>query len=254
MNHADWKNLFEQVAAGSLSVTDALARTGGAAEENLGFARLDVDRLQRRGMPEVIYCAGKTAPQVIRIIEAFRKAGQNILGTRVSPELAAAVRAAHPDVVYHEAARCITVEVTARPAGEGLIAVVTAGTSDLPVAEEAALTAEWMGARVERVFDVGVAGLHRLMPHLDLMRRARAVIVVAGMEGALPSVVGGLIARPLVAVPTSVGYGSHLGGLTPLFAMLNSCAPGVSVVNIDNGFGAGVCAALINRNPVEAPA
>jgi NCAIR mutase (PurE)-related protein len=247
MNHADWKQLLGEVAAGRLAVDDALARVGAAGEADLGFARLDTGRLHRRGMAEVIYCAGKTPDQVARIAAAMKQAGQNILGTRATPELFEQVARALPEAVYHAAARCLTIEVAPRPAAIGLVAVVTAGTSDLPVAEEAAVTAEWMGARVERVFDVGVAGLHRLMPHLDLLRRARAVIAVAGMEGALPSVVGGLIAKPLIAVPTSVGYGMNLGGVTALLAMLNSCAPGVSVVNVDNGFGAGVCAALVNR-------
>ena len=216
-------------------------------EINLGFARIDVDRVKRRGMVEAIYCAGKTPEQVVHIIAGMKKAKHNVLGTRASRELYELVHRAHPDAKYHEAARCITVEVARRPKAKGLIVVVTAGTSDLPVAEEVALSAEWMGGRVERVFDVGVAGLHRLMPHLALLRRAKVVVAVAGMEGALPSVVGGLIDKPLIAVPTSVGYGLNFGGMTALLAMLNSCAPGVSVVNVDNGFGAGVCAAMINR-------
>lgn len=244
---SSWKSLLTDVAAGHLSVDDALRRVGDAGEADLGFARLDTGRMHRRGMAEVIYCAGKTPDQVARIVTAMRRAGQDVLGTRASREHFDAVAKEHADAVYHEAARCVTVAVSPPRPPVGLVAVITAGTSDLPVAEEAALTAEWMGARVERVFDVGVAGLHRLMPHVDLLRRARAVVVVAGMEGALPSVVGGLIARPLIAVPTSVGYGMNLGGFTALLAMLNSCAPGVSVVNVDNGFGAGVCAALVNR-------
>jgi NCAIR mutase (PurE)-related protein len=250
-----WRDLLDDVAAGRLSVDDALRKVGARGETDLGFARLDTDRLHRRGMAEVIYCAGKTPDQVVHIVAAMKKAGQNILGTRASPALFDEVARAHPDAVYHEIARCLTVDVAPRPAPVGLVAVITAGTSDLPVAEEAAVTAEWMGAKVERVFDVGVAGLHRLVPHVDLLRRARAVVAVAGMEGALPSVVGGLIAKPLIAVPTSVGYGMNLGGVTALLAMLNSCAPGVSVVNVDNGFGAGVCAALINRlgEPAAAP-
>ncbi len=198
-------------------------------------------------MPEAIYCAGKTPAQVAKIITAMKKARQNVLGTRVSAEMFEQIRRLHSDAIYHEAARCITVQAAPRPRPRGLVVVVTAGTSDVPVAEEAALAAEWMGARVARVFDVGVAGLHRLMPHVKLLRRARVVVVVAGMEGALASVVGGLIHGPLIAVPTSVGYGAHFGGITPLLAMLNSCAPGVSVVNVDNGFGGGVCAAMINR-------
>lgn len=216
-------------------------------EIDIGFARLDVDRVRRRGMPEAIYCAGKTPDQVAHIVTAMKRARHNVLGTRASPDVFEVVRRMHPDARYHALARCITVDVVRRPKPIGRIAVVTAGTSDLPVAEEAAVTAEWMGARVERISDVGVAGLHRLMPHLPKLRRARVVVVVAGMEGALPSVVGGLIDKPLIAVPTSVGYGVNFGGLTALLAMLNSCAPGVSVVNVDNGFGAGICAALINR-------
>lgn len=241
------RDTLAKLRDGLISIEDAERAVRTDAELNLGFARLDVDRERRRGMAEVIYCAGKTAAQIIDIVSAMKKANQNVLGTRIAADVAAAVRAVHPEAVHHEAARCITVEVKPRPAPVGLVTVITAGTSDLPVAEEAALTAEWLGAKVERVFDCGVAGLHRLMPHLPLLRSSRAVIVIAGMEGALPSVVGGLIDKPLVAVPTSIGYGMNFGGLTALLAMLNTCAPGVSVVNVDNGFGAGVCASLINR-------
>lgn len=244
---ADLRQILEDVKAGRLAPDAAEQLLQSDSEVDLGFARLDISREHRRGMPEVIYCAGKTPEQVVKIVAAMRASGNNILGTRITPEAAAAVVAANPDARHHELARCITVDVKPGPAAIGLVVVVTAGTSDLPVAEEAALTAAWMGARVEKVFDVGVAGLHRLMRHLPLLRSARAVVVVAGMEGALPSVVGGLIDKPLVAVPTSIGYGMNLGGVTALLAMLNSCAPGVSVVNVDNGFGAGVCAAMINR-------
>ena len=167
--------------------------------------------------------------------------------SRPDRELFREVLAAHPDAKFHEAARCITVEIKTRPEPRGLVAVISAGTADWPVAAEAALTAEWMGANVEKISDAGVAGLHRLLPHIPKLREARAVIVIAGMEGALPSVIGGLIDRPIIAVPTSVGYGLHLGGLAALLAMLNSCAAGISVVNVDNGFGAGVAAGLINR-------
>ena len=239
--------LLKKVAAGELPVEEALRLLNRKAEEDLGFARIDVERHRRRGFPEVIFAAGKTPEQVIHIIAALKKAGQNVLCTRAAPGLFEAVSRVHPDARYHADARMITVDVTARPAPAGRVAVVSAGTSDIPVAEEAALTAEWMGARVERVFDVGVAGLHRLVNHLDLLRSCRAVIVVAGMEGALPSVVGGLIDKPIVAVPTSVGYGASLQGIAALLAMLNTCVPGICVVNIDNGFGAGVTAALINR-------
>ncbi|HEY8239842.1 MAG TPA: nickel pincer cofactor biosynthesis protein LarB [Kiritimatiellia bacterium] len=230
-----------------MTPANALRAIEAHGEDNLGFARVDTGRPHRQGMPEVIYSPGKTPDQVIAIAASIKKAGQDVLATRASKDLFDAVAKSHPDAQYHELARAITIKVTAPVKPVGLVVVVSAGTADLPVAEEAALTASWMGANVERVFDVGVAGLHRLMKHVDLLRSARAVVVAAGMEGALPSVVGGLIDRPIVAVPTSVGYGMNLGGIAALLAMLNSCAPGVMVVNVDNGFGAGVCAALINR-------
>jgi NCAIR mutase (PurE)-related protein len=181
-------------------------------------------------------------------MRALKKSGQNILATRVSPEKYAAVRKSVPSTVYHKDARMITVDVSGPIRKSGLVAVVSAGTSDIPVAEEAALTAERMGAKVERIFDVGVAGLHRLAKHINLLRSANALVVVAGMEGALPSVIGGLIDKPIIAVPTSIGYGTSMQGVAALLAMLNTCVPGISVVNIDNGFGAGVAAAMINRN------
>ena len=239
-------DILKQVAAGALSPADAAHRIG-KHEEALGFAHVDTDRLRRRGMPEVIFSPGKTVEQIVAITRTLMKAGQNVLATRATPEQYEAVRAAVPEAVYHQDARAITVDVAPPAPPEGLVVVVSAGTSDIPVAEEAALTAERMGAKVVRVWDGGGAGLHRLMGHLDLLRSARAVVVVAGMEGALPSVVGGLIDRPIVAVPTSVGYGTNLKGVAALLAMLNSCVPGVMVVNIDNGFGAGVAAALINK-------
>jgi len=239
--------VLEQVAAGALDVASALRALSAEGVTDLGFAQVDLDRPHRRGMPEVIFCAGKTAEQVIGIIRALKEAGQNVLGTRASTELFREVVRAHPEAVYHATAQCLTLDVVSRPPPAGRVAVVCAGTSDLPVAEEAAVTAEWMGARVERIQDVGVAGLHRLFKHLEVLRKARAIIVVAGMEGALPSVVGGLVDRPIIAVPTSIGYGTQFHGIAALLAMLNSCAPGITVVNIDNGFGAGAAAALINR-------
>jgi len=215
--------------------------------EDLHFAKPDYDRQQRRGIPEVIYGAGKTAPQIAAIMRALNAAGQNAFATRVSPEQAAAVRTEIPDAVYRADARILTRDVVPLPARTGKVAVLCAGTSDLPVAEEAAITAERLGANVERIFDVGVAGLHRLLSRIERFADARAIIVVAGMEGALPSVVGGLTDKPVIAVPTSVGYGASFQGLAALLGMLNTCASGVTVVNIDNGFGAGVAAALINR-------
>ena len=229
-------------------------RTAGARhthttrpEVDLGFARLDLDRLRRRGMPEVIYTPGKTEEQLVAIVLALKQAGHDVFATRATREQYTAVKRAVPAAAYDATARAITVDVRPRPKPAGLVVVVCAGTSDLPVAAEAALAAERMGARVRRVFDVGVAGLHRLVRHVPLLRRARAVVVVAGMEGALPSVVGGLIGKPVVAVPTSIGYGTSLNGLAALLAMLNTCVPGITVVNIDNGFGAGVAAGMINR-------
>jgi NCAIR mutase (PurE)-related protein len=217
------------------------------ASHDLGFAQVDTDRLRRCGLPEVIFCPGKTSAQIGAIIRSLRDAGQNAFATRVTPEQARTLCGELPGLVHHEQARALTLDTVPPPAPRGRVAVVCAGTSDIPVAAEAALTAARMGARVERITDVGVAGLHRLMKHLDTLRAARAVVVVAGMEGALPSVVGGLIDKPVIAVPTSIGYGTSLQGLAALLAMLNSCVPGITVVNIDNGFGAGVAAALINR-------
>ena len=239
-------DVLRKVEAGELTAHDAL-RLLNDKERNLEFARVDTDRLQRRGLPEVVFCPGKTADQIVGIARALIDAGQDVFATRITPEQAVAVTAAVPRSVHHPEARAITVDVRERPVPAGHVAVVSAGTSDIPVAEEAALTAERMGARVTRVFDVGVAGLHRVMRHVDLLRSVRAVVVVAGMEGALPSVIGGLIDRPIIAVPTSVGYGTSLNGLTALLGMLNSCVPGIAAVNIDNGFGAGVAAAMINR-------
>jgi NCAIR mutase (PurE)-related protein len=214
---------------------------------DLGFAKPDFDRLRRRGLPEVIYGAGKTPEQITAIMKALNGRGQNAFATRVSPEQAEAVIAGIPTAVYRNDSRILTSDVAPLPAPVGKVAVLCAGTSDLPVAEEAAVTAERTGANVERVYDVGVAGLHRLISRVEKFADARAIIVVAGMEGALPSVVAGLVDKPVIAVPTSVGYGASFHGIAALLGMLNSCAAGVTVVNIDNGFGAGIAAALINR-------
>jgi NCAIR mutase (PurE)-related protein len=216
-------------------------------ETDLGFAKLDLDRLRRRGVPEVVYGAGKTPEQLVAIFRSLADAGQNAFATRITPESAAFVQQALPDAVYHAVARALTRDVAPLPARRGKVAVLCAGTSDVPVAEEAALTAERMGAQVVRLFDVGVAGLHRLLSREEQFTDANVLVVVAGMEGALPSVVAGLVDKPVIAVPTSVGYGASFQGIAALLGMLNSCASGVSVVNIDNGFGAGVAAAMINR-------
>jgi NCAIR mutase (PurE)-related protein len=201
-----------------------------------------------RGLPEVVLGLGKSADQITRIVRELRAAGANVLVTRVEPEVARAVRDEIPDLTHHPTARALTLRQSpSSPVGRGSIVVITAGTSDVPVAEEAALTAELFGNKVERLYDVGVAGLHRLLASLDVLRSAQVAIVAAGMEGALPSVVGGLIDRPVIAVPTSVGYGASLGGIAALLAMLNACSPNVTTVNIDNGFGAAFVASLINR-------
>ncbi len=245
----DAREILEAVAQGGMKVEDALQKMP-LPDTNLGFACIDHDRARRRGMPEVIYAQGKTIAQLLDIIRSLLDHKQNAFATRVSPEQAAAVLKEFSAAVYHEAARAITVDCTELPEPAGLVAVVCAGTTDIPVAEEAALTASRMGAQVERVFDVGVAGLHRIAAHLPMLRKCRAIVVAAGMEGALPSVVGGLVHCPLIAVPVNTGYGAGGQGLAALLAMLNTCVPGISVVNIDNGFGAGVCAAMINRTGI----
>ena len=218
-------------------------------EASLGFANVDLQRLERQGVPEVVYGAGKTAEQIAGILSSLRDAGQSpILVTRLDAEKAAAVAAAvGPDFTYLPEGRLGRLGAPRQPGGFGPIAVVTGGTSDQPVAEEAALTAETLGNEVIRIYDVGVAGLHRLLSRVDALRSASVVIAVAGMEGALPSVIGGLADCPVIAVPTSIGYGASLGGIAALLSMLNSCASGVSVVNIDNGFGAGYMASMINH-------
>lgn len=237
--------VLKDVANGTLSIEAAEERL--SLSRDLGFACIDTDRMRRCAIPEVIYGPGKNAEQIIQIAQSMSRVGQHVMATRVDKEKADTICAAIPAACYHDRAHAVTLDVTPLPEPTGCVAVVTAGTSDQAVAEEAALTALRMGARVARYFDVGVAGLHRLMQHLEEIRQANTVIVVAGMEGALPSVVGGLIDRPIIGVPTSIGYGTGLNGMTALFAMLNSCVPGLSVVNIDNGFGAGVAAALTNR-------
>lgn len=242
--------LLREVREGRTEVADALERLRGMPFEDLGFAKLDHHRGLRTGMPEVIFASGKTPAQVAQIFARMAAAGGNVLATRVSGECMKAVLAAEPRATFHEAARCLTLEQTPAPPGKGTVAVVCAGTSDLPVAEEAAVTARLMGNTVELIADVGVAGIHRLLAQRTSLQSARVLIVCAGMEGALPTVVGGLVNAPVIAVPTSVGYGASFGGVAALLGMLNTCSPNVCVVNIDNGFGAAVIATLINR--VEA--
>jgi NCAIR mutase (PurE)-related protein len=242
--------LLERLHRGEATIDDAeaqvLAALRGRPFEDLGFARVDHHRAIRQGFPEVVLGLGKTPAQVAAVAARIAASGAPLLVTRAGPETFAAVREAVPEVEYHALARAITLARDV-PRGRGTIAVVSAGTSDLPVAEEAAVTAEIMGNDVERVFDVGVAGIHRLLSERARLEAARVVVVVAGMEGALPSVVAGLVPVPVIAVPTSVGYGASFGGLAALLGMLNSCANGIAVVNIDNGFGAGCMASLINH-------
>jgi hypothetical protein len=250
MNREALRVLLEEVSAGRLNVEAALARLRSLPFEDLGFAKVDHHRALRSGAPEAIFCPGKTPEQVVAIARRLSEHHVNVLATRADAAIAAAVGAAGLPHVYHAEARLLIVRPAPTP-GVGLIAVAAAGTSDLPVAEEAGLTAEALGNRVERVYDCGVAGLHRLLAHGDTLAEANVIVAVAGMEGALPSVVGGLVDRPVIAVPTSVGYGASLGGLAALLAMLNSCAPGVTVVNIDNGYGAAHQASLINHGAAK---
>ena len=238
--------LLEQFRAGGVNRDEVLRKFQAAPVAELGFATVDTHRALRKGFPEVIFGAGKTPAQVLQIAAKLFQREQRLLVTRVGAEHARKLCRRFRRAVHHELARCVTIEKKPLPKLPGTIAVVCAGTSDLPVAEEAAITAEIMGNRVERVTDVGVAGVHRLFGRLETIQRANVTIVVAGMEGALPSVVAGLVSRPIIAVPTSVGYGANFGGLAPLLGMLNGCASGLTVVNIDNGFGAGYAASQIN--------
>jgi pyridinium-3,5-biscarboxylic acid mononucleotide synthase len=238
--------LLKKFRAGAVNREHVLRAFQAAPLADLGFAQVDTHRALRKGFPEVIFGAGKTPEQVVKIAAKLLEGENRILITRITPEHARVVREKFKHAVHHEMARCLTIEKQASPARPGVIAVVCAGTSDLPVAEEASVTAEIMGNRVERIHDVGVAGLHRLFARLEMIQSANVIIVVAGMEGALPSVVAGLVSKPVIAVPTSVGYGASFGGLAALLGMLNSCGSGVTVVNIDNGFGAGYAASQIN--------
>jgi len=248
MNVPELKRLLEQVQRGDESIDDALQRLRHLPFEDLGDSMVDHHRGLRQGFPEVIFGANKTVDQVERIISALMAKGNNVLATRLDEEKALLLNKAFPTAVWHHEARCLTIEQKpVETTGRGTILVVSAGTSDLPVAAEAVVTAQIMGNRVEHLYDVGVAGLHRLLARREQLFSAAVIIVVAGMEGALPSVVGGMVSRPVIAVPTSVGYGAAFGGVAALLGMLNSCASGVTVVNIDNGFGAGYAASLMNR-------
>jgi len=247
MNPTLVKNLLSKVARKKISVAEAMEKLKHLPFQEIGHSTVDRHRALRQGFPEVIFCEGKTVGEIREIASHICATGENLLATRASEEVYRELRSKFPKAVYHARARAVTVEQHKVRSPRGYIAVVSAGTADAPVAEEAALTAEIMGNRVRRFYDVGVAGLHRLLRRIPELSRARVIVVAAGMEGALPSVVGGLVGRPVIAVPTSVGYGASFGGIAALVGMLNSCAAGVTVVNIDNGFGAGYAAALINK-------
>jgi hypothetical protein len=247
MTEATLRSLLEAVQSGRRTIDEAITALRSLPFEDLGFAKLDTHRAVRCGFPEVIYCAGKSPAQVVAIFDRAAAGGGNVLATRAEPALFDAVRRAYPASRYDETARMIMFRQQPPAPTDGFIAVVAAGTSDLPVAEEARLTAEMMDQRTRTFYDVGVAGLHRLLAHARDLQSASVLVVAAGMEGALAGVVGGLVACPVIAVPTSVGYGASFHGLAALLAMLNCCAAGVTVVNIDNGFGAAAAASLINR-------
>jgi pyridinium-3,5-biscarboxylic acid mononucleotide synthase len=247
MNADNLRLMLENVKNGQVSVEEAVIELKKLPFEDLGFAKVDHHRNIRNGYPEVIYCQGKTTEQIKTIVAKLIEKDNNIMATRAGIEVYNAIKEVTEDAVFYESARIVVVNKRDVKRSDKVIAVVTAGTSDIPVAEEAAITAETMGNRVERIYDVGVAGIHRLLANTDALQKANVLVVVAGMEGALASVVGGLVDKPVIAVPTSVGYGANFGGLAPLLTMLNSCASGIGVVNIDNGFGAGYLASMINR-------
>ena len=247
MDERDVRTLLGEVASGTVPVSDALRRLQSLDTADLGFARIDRHRAMRRGFPEVIFAEGKSPDQVAAIALALYESGSPVLATRCATDAADAVATAIPSASYHAIARCVIAVPTPIKPAAGRVVVATGGTTDIPVAEEAALTAELTGVTVDRLWDVGVAGIHRLLANAGRFDDADAIVAVAGMEGALPTVVAGLVACPVIAVPTSVGYGAAFGGLAPLLGMLTACSPGVAVVNIDNGFGAGYLAGTIAR-------
>lgn len=247
MNAKEVEKLLKDVKKGETSIEEALDVLKSFPYTDLGFARIDHHREMRTGYPEIIYCAGKSVDQVKEIFRVMSEKENNVIGTRANNEMYEAIRSISGDAVYYPVARIISLQKEKPKVPESRIAIITAGTSDMPVAEEAAITAELLGNNVLRIYDAGVAGIHRLVDKLPEIRNCRVIIVIAGMEGALASVVGGLVDKPVIAVPTSVGYGANFGGISALLAMLTSCSTGVTVVNIDNGFGAGFAASMINR-------
>lgn len=248
MKEENLKALINKIKTGEIDVDSALKKLKSLPYEDIGFAKVDNHRSLRQGMPEIVFGAGKTKEQIVQIMDVLVKGGNDAIVTRTNKDVFNHARKKHKKATYNEHARMIVVKRSKNnKRNKGMILIICAGTSDIPVAEEAAVVTEIMGNKVERLYDVGVAGVHRLLSKIDLIMSATVLIVVAGMEGALPSVVGGLVDKPVIAVPTSVGYGANFGGISALLGMLNSCALGVSVVNIDNGFGAGCVANLINR-------
>lgn len=247
MQKDELRAFLEKIKAGKMSVDEGISFFNNQYYVDVGCAKIDMHREGRVGYPEVIFCPGKTSEQVVTIMKAMLEKNSHILATRANAELFEVIKELCSEAVYHSTAKAITIKNKEIKHPETYIAVVTAGTSDLPVAEEASVTAEFFGNRVIKLIDVGVAGVHRLFHNLDVIKNARVIIVVAGMEGALPSVIGGLVDKPVIAVPTSVGYGASFNGLSALLTMLNSCASGICVVNIDNGYGAGYIASMINR-------
>jgi len=246
MNKPDITELLQDVRSGKINIATALTRLKHLPFEDVSYAHIDHHRHLRHGMPEVIYCEGKTLEQIVGIAKRMLLARSDVLATRANETVHKALKKIDRRAVYHEASKAIVIQHTKKMATKGIVLVLTAGTSDIPVAEEAAVTAEMLGSTVQTVYDVGVAGIHRVLSKRDILDAARVIVVVAGMDGALPSVVGGLVDKPVVAVPTSVGYGAGFQGLAPLLTMLNSCASGIAVMNIDNGFGAGVLSHRIN--------
>ena len=247
MNRRDLKKILDDLHHQILTPQQAIKKLETLPYENLEFARVDHHRDLRIGMPEVIYCQGKTVVQIKKIIQSMNRAGHSVLATKLSKDSFRKLKPSLPKVSeYNKMAQTLVIEKNKQRKRSGLIIIISAGTSDIPIAEEASVTAQLLGSRIETLFDVGVAGIHRLFDNLEQIRKARVVIVVAGMEGALASVVGGLVDKPIIAVPTSIGYGTSFGGVSALLTMLNSCAPGIAVVNIDNGFGAGSMAHRIN--------
>jgi len=248
LNEDTIRKLLVKLSKGEITVDDGLKKLKDLPYEDIGIAHIDHHRSLRRGLPEVIFGEGKAVADILAIMERMSQQDENIIVTRLSQDKADNIKSRYPDILYHERARIVTLtrhSIKAR--GRGVILVISAGTSDIGVAEEAAITARFMGNEVTTIYDLGVSGIHRLLGHREQLRKASVLIVVAGMEGALPSVVGGLVDKPVIAVPTSIGYGASFGGIAALLGMLNSCASGVTVVNIDNGFGAGYAASLINR-------